>query len=384
MARDRFMNTERWRTVMRRAGFDAAVLASPSAIFYTTGALLPAQLKASPSLAARLVDDRPAFAVVGEDGDAVLLVSTRDAPAARRETWATRVEVYEDRIGSPVDRLRDLLESMGLVGGHLGVEFRYVTAAHMRALSERLVGTRLDACDDQLTEIRAVKTRPEMEMLQQAGEATAEAIWRGFQGSGPGDTEKAVADRIGAALMDLGADDIYLAVLGAGENSLHAHNKPGDRTLKAGDIVRTDYGGKFDGFASDVARMGVVGPPSQAQTDLYRKCREVQLETIRGMRPGVEAREVYRRCGQLFERAGLSLRFPHVGHAFALGGHDYPMLHPGDATPLEADMIFYVEPIYADPVLGLIQIEDLVQVTPAGGKVLTGARDNNSLWVIPR
>ena len=74
--------------------------------------------------------------------------------------------------------------------------------------------------------------------------------------------------------MRLGADDIYLSVLGAGENSLHAHNKAGERKLKKGDIVRTDYGGKFNGFASDLARMGVVG--SQVpQADLYKKCRSV-------------------------------------------------------------------------------------------------------------
>lgn len=368
---------------MRGSGFDAAVLASPSSIFYATGALLPAQLKASPSLAARLVDDRPAFAVVGQDGDATLLVSSRDAPSARRETWASRFETYDDLTGVPVEQLVALLDSMGLTGGRLGVEMRYVTASQMSALSNRLPGTRMEPCDDHLTKIRSVKTQIERELLQKWGEATAEAIWLGFQASRVGDTEKKVADNIAAALIDMGADDIYLAVLGAGENSLHAHNKPGHRTLKRGDIVRTDYGGKFDGFASDVARMGVVGPASPEQAALYRKCRDVQLETIHGMKPGLEAREIYIRCGQLFEKAGLSLKFPHVGHAFALGGHDYPMLHPGDTTPLEVDMIFYVEPIFADPKLGLIQIEDLVQVTPDGGKMLTGSRDNNSLWVIP-
>jgi Xaa-Pro aminopeptidase len=33
--------------------------------------------------------------------------------------------------------------------------------------------------------------------------------------------------------------------------------------------------------------------------------------------------------------------------------------------------------------IGLIQIEDLVQVTENGPKLLTGARDNNVLWPIP-
>jgi len=383
MPRENFTHTARWRSIIGASGFEAVVLASPGAIFYATGALLPAQLKSSPTLAARLVDDRPAFAVIREDGEGVLLVSHRDAPSVRRETWIGRVESYDERGGNPVARLAELIGQMDLRNSCLGIELRYITAAQMRALSRELPGAQMTACDDHLTRIRAVKTPAEIKILIQAGELTAEAIWDGFQASRAGDTEKAVADRIGAALIDKGADDIYLAVLGAGENSLHAHNKAGERRLRAGDIVRTDYGGKFDGFASDLARMGVVGEPSNEQAGLYSRCRHVQVETMRSMRPGREARDIYFECGKLFEEAGLSLKFPHIGHAFALGGHDYPMLHPGDTTPLETDMIFYVEPIFADPRLGLIQIEDLVQVTPEGGKILTGARDNNSLWVIP-
>jgi Xaa-Pro aminopeptidase len=368
---------------MGRSGFDAVILTSPNAIFYATGALLLAQLKASPALAARLVDDRLSFGLIREGGDGMLVVSNNDADVIRDQTWAGHVEVYDDTGARPIEKLADLVEQQGLADGLLGVELRYMPAAQMRELEARLPRARFQACDDHLTTIRAVKTPAEIAILQRAGEVTAEAIWQAYQNSRPGDTEKSVADRVGEALINSGADDIYLAVLGAGENSLHAHNKPGERTLRVGDIVRTDYGGKFDGFASDLARMGVVGKPSVEQSDLYKKCRGVQLETMHAMRSGLEARDIYNLCKKCFERVGLALNFPHVGHAFAFGGHDYPMLHLYDRTQLEVDMIFYVEPIFADPRLGLIQIEDLVQVTPSGGKVLTGARDNNSLWIIP-
>src|SRR5690242_12585548 len=138
MPREKFMHTARWRSVMGASGFEAAVLASPSAIFYATGALLPAQLKSSPTLGARLVDDRPAFAVIPEDGDGVLLVSSRDAPSVRRETWVGRVESYNEHTGNPVAQLVELLDQLGLRSGRLGVELRYFTAAQMRTLSQAL------------------------------------------------------------------------------------------------------------------------------------------------------------------------------------------------------------------------------------------------------
>jgi Xaa-Pro aminopeptidase/Xaa-Pro dipeptidase len=378
-----FMNIPRWRDALARARLDALLLASPNAIFYATGALLPPQLKSSPSLAARLIDDRPAFALVNADGEAVLLVSDRDAAGAAQHAWVSRVETYPEREGTAVARLAELVRAASLTTSRLGVELRYVTAIQMREVADALPQAKLEPCDDLLTHVRAVKTPIEIEVLTRAGEATAEAIWQAFQASRPGDSEKSLADRIADALFDLGADDIYAAVVGFGENSLHAHNKPSVRRLRAGDIVRVDYGGKFNGFASDLARMGVCGRPSAAQTELYAKWRGVQLGTMRAMRPGVRAQEVYAHCGELARAVGLDLRFPHVGHSFALGGHDYPMLHPHDTTVLEPDMIFCVEPVYPDPHLGMIQIEDLVRVTPDGGLLLTGSRDNNQLWVLP-
>jgi Xaa-Pro aminopeptidase len=312
-----------------------------------------------------------------------LVVSDRDARAVARDTWVKRLATYEERIESPVRVLRDLILDAGLARGRVGIERKYVTAAHMLELTTDLPQLALKPGDDLLTHVRAVKTPHETAILQRAGRVTAEAIWRGFQSSKAGDTEKTVSDRIAAALFDLGADDIYLAVLGTGANTLHAHNKPGEARLQAGDLVRVDYGGKFDGFASDLARMGVVGSPSPAQADLYRRCRDVQLETIRQMRPGMRAQEVYFRCQDLYRQVGLDFRFPHMGHAFALGGHDYPMLHPGDTTELEPDMVFYVEPVYADPTIGMIQVEDLMRVTESDGELLTGDRDASALWRIP-
>ena len=383
MARLNFTNTKRWREVMGRSGFSAVLVTSPNAIFYTTGALLPAQLKASPSFAARLLEDRSAFALIPADGEPILVVSSRDFPLVSAETWARRVESYEEVSGEAIEVVRAIIAELHLEADQIGIEAAYTTAADLRALRAALPSVRFIPCDAELNLVRAVKTPFELEILQNAGEITAEAIWSGFQSSREGDTEKDLADRIAAALFDLGADDIYLAVLGAGENTFHAHNRPGQRRLDRGDLVRTDFGGKFDGFASDLARMGVVGEPTRAQADMYRMCREVQLATIETIRPGVEARSVYANCSRLFSERGFQLKFPHVGHAFALGGHDYPMFYPGDKTPIEVGMLFYVEPLMDHPDIGLIQIEDLVHVTADGPKILTGSRDNNSLWSIP-
>jgi Xaa-Pro dipeptidase len=383
MPRQKFLNVDRWRELTAKAGLAAVVVASPSTILYCTGALLPTQLKASPNLSSRLVDDRVAFAVVVPNQEPILIVSSRDEPAVRNDTWASGILLYDDVRGSAVAVLQDCLLGLRLGGERVGVESAYATARDMKILREGLPSIRFVPCDAELNMIKAVKTPVEIEILQKAGEVTAEAIWHGLQVTKVGETEKDLADRIAAGLFDRGADDIYLTVLGAGENTFHTHNKPGARKLEKGDLIRMDFGGKFDGYASDLARMGVVGKPSQAQSDMYKACREVQLATMDTIRAGTEARQIYENCRQFFAKAGFTLKFPHVGHAFAMGGHDYPMFFPKDTTVIETDMIFYVEPIMSKPEVGLIQIEDLVHVTARGPKVLTGARDNNLLWSMP-
>ena len=61
----------------------------------------------------------------------------------------------------------------------------------------------------------------------------------------------------------------------------------------------------------------------------------------------------------------------HVGHGIGLRNHEAPFLDVGDHTPVEAGMVFTIEPgVYTDDIGGF-RHSDTVVVTDAGIDILT-------------
>jgi Xaa-Pro aminopeptidase len=64
-----------------------------------------------------------------------------------------------------------------------------------------------------------------------------------------------------------------------------------------------------------------------------------------------------------------------VGHGIGLETYDPPTLNAATATPLEPGMVFCVETPYYEHGWGGVQVEDAVEVTPGGARMLTRAPD---------
>ena len=92
--------------------------------------------------------------------------------------------------------------------------------------------------------------------------------------------------------------------------------------------------------------------------------------------------EVFFAVRDEFKRQGLPFSMPHVGHGMGIGLHEYPMLEPGNDTPLEVGMVINVEPmaLIASRREGY-HTEDLAAVTETGRRLLTPPQER--LLVIP-
>jgi Xaa-Pro aminopeptidase len=60
-----------------------------------------------------------------------------------------------------------------------------------------------------------------------------------------------------------------------------------------------------------------------------------------------------------------------VGHGIGLEAYDPPTLRAGDPTVFEPGMVFCVETPYYEWGWGGMQVEDLVEITDTGHRVLT-------------
>jgi len=144
--------------------------------------------------------------------------------------------------------------------------------------------------------------------------------------------------------------------------------------MAPGDAVVMDFGGRLDGYCSDITRTVTVGEPPVGFTDVYEVVRRAQQGAFEAIRPGISAQDVDRAARAVIGDAGYGESFFHrTGHGIGLEVHEPPYIVEGNGTPLETGMTFSIEPgIYLTGRFG-VRIEDIVAVTGDGAVRLNEA-----------
>jgi Xaa-Pro aminopeptidase len=69
-----------------------------------------------------------------------------------------------------------------------------------------------------------------------------------------------------------------------------------------------------------------------------------------------------------------------VGHGIGLEPYDPPTINAATSAPLEPGMVFCVETPYYEHPWGGVQVEDAVEITPGGARMLT--RSSQELQIV--
>jgi len=373
MTREKLMNVKEFEETLHASVFDAVVAVSQANVFYTSGAYIMTQAS---------IPDRLAMTVLPRGGDDALLVCNIEESLAREESWIEDVRSYVEFAETPMALLADALREKGLAEGRIGIEGRRLGAGYYQELSEALPKARLEVCDWLFDQVRSIKTKGEIERFGEAGRATERAIVEAFREARVGDTERDLLRVIKDKAALFGSTGIVFGTMAVADNSWQPHPAARDRALDRGDLVRVDFGASWEGYGSDVARMGVVGEPSKIQADTYKKVREVQRTTIEFMKPGVPACDVYNCVVETYSKFGIEYPGPHCGHGFGFEVHETPKLHPYNQRELRPNMLLCIEPVHFSEEVGGYQLEDLVLITETGSEILTNYEDTQELFVI--
>ena len=127
------------------------------------------------------------------------------------------------------------------------------------------------------------------------------------------------------------------------------HGIPGDKVLRAGDIVNIDITVIKDGFHGDTSRMFLVGePPIQARR-LCEVTYECMWKGIAQVRPGARLGDIGHAIQRHAESHGFSVVREFCGHGIGRVLHEEPqVLHygkPGTLDELVPGMTFTIEPM---------------------------------------
>jgi methionyl aminopeptidase len=132
-------------------------------------------------------------------------------------------------------------------------------------------------------------------------------------------------------------------------NHVVCHGVPGDKRLKAGDILNIDITVIKDGFHGDTSRMFFVGPASIQARRLCEVTYDCMWRGIRAVRHGARLGDIGHAIQTHAERQGYSVVREFCGHGIGRKFHEEPQVlhygHPGTGMQLQRGMIFTVEPM---------------------------------------
>ncbi len=352
---DHAARLERARALMTARGLDALLLSVGADLPYFTG------YRAMPL-------ERLTMLVLPTRGPATLVVPALEAPRVVPRPEAFAVEPWEET-GDPVAMVAGLCGP----GRHLAVGDT-TWAVFLLALQERLPGASFVAASTLTRELRMRKEAGEVELLRQAGEAADRVVAR-LDGTGfSGRTEGQLSAAIAAMVVEEGHETATFSIVASGPHGASPHHEAGERVIREGDAVVLDFGGRRQGYHSDITRTFFVGEPSARFLEVYEVVRAAQEAGVAAAGPGVPAQEVDRAARRVIAAAGFGPFFMHrTGHGIGLEEHEAPYIVEGNAEPLAPGMAFSVEPgVYLPGEFG-VRLEDIVVVTPNGAASLNAA-----------
>lgn len=310
-----------------------------------------------------------------------LFLATRDD--ARLVVPHLNANQVESHTGMSSLRWTDEQGPQGALAQALG-ELRYKSGGVLAAddtmhasdlilLQDAAKPARTVAGDQVMSRLRAYKSDYEVELLARAAEQADRALLAGVQACKPGTSEREVADVITAYFARDGAEHVDFTIIGAGSNGAFPHHLSSDRKLQQGDTIIIDIGATLNGYKSDVTRVVQLGEPSAEVRRAYDLVKEANQRGREAVKAGIRARDVDRATREPIDRAGMGEYFFHrTGHGLGIEEHEPPWISEASETVLEPGMVFSIEPgMYFAGKFG-IRIEDIVVVTQAGSRCLTG------------
>jgi Xaa-Pro aminopeptidase len=292
--------------------------------------------------------------------------SRREVPDLERVTY---LQGLEDPLGETCARL-------GVT--RLGFESDALTVRQHERMTAKLPGVQLVAVADEVERQRWVKDPEEIAHLRSAQAVTDQAFEDVMEYLAVGQTERGVALELERLLRRDGADGLaFDSIVAFGENAAEPHHEPSHRMLEEGDVIKLDFGALWEGYHADFTRTIAFGSPASELKKIHDVVREAQQAGIDAVAAGVAGPSVDEAARAVITDAGYGEYFLHgLGHGVGLEIHEGPRLGRGIDHVLPAGAVVTIEPGIYIPGLGGVRIEDMVEVTDDGCRVLgTSVRD---------
>ncbi len=255
----------------------------------------------------------------------------------------------------------------------VGFESESLTVAFFRTLSDLMPEVELVPLGQELSTLRIVKDKNEIDTIERASEIASEALSRILGTLEPGLSERQVAVDLEIAMLRAGADDkAFDFIVASGERGALPHGKASGKEICSGELVTIDFGALYQGYNSDETVTVAVGKPDGKQREIYSIVKDAHDLALESVKPGISFKDLDGKARDHIQSKGFGDYFGHgLGHGVGLEIHEKPVVSYRGEGLVEEGMVFTIEPGIYIPGWGGVRIEDTVCVTSDGCRVLT-------------
>jgi Xaa-Pro aminopeptidase len=311
--------------------------------------------------------ERLTMLVLPRDDDATLVVPRLEAPRVVEQPGVFTVRPWNET-DDPIDIVAGLAKGAGTaaIGDKTWARF-------LVDLSNAMPATTFRRANGVVGPIRMRKDAAEIAALRAVG-AAADRVAVQLQSGAialAGRTEAAVSADISRRLLAEGHERVNFAIVASGPNGASPHHEAAGRVLSRGDVVVCDFGGRMDGYCSDITRTVAVGEPSAEIAEAYAVLQAAQQAAVAAAVVGTTCEAVDAVARSIITDAGYGDRFIHrTGHGIGMEEHEDPYIVAGNVLALEPGHAFSIEPgIYTAGSWGM-RLEDIVVATPSGPEAM--------------
>jgi Xaa-Pro dipeptidase len=319
------------------------------------------------------LSERPIVALFAAGGLSLIIPQLEAQKVTSRADLEAQLFVWTDEEGCQGAFAR-ALDGLGLRGKTLGIDGMTMRVTEWLTFSQIDPSLKVHPVERELMRIRAHKMPDEVAAMRRAIAISEAALRQLLTEVHPGMSEKAIAARLEALMIQDGGDGLAFGTLvQSGPNSANPHGSTTDRVLQDNEYLLIDYGCTVDGYPADITRTFCFGRPSAEMQKIYDTVLRANEAAKAVVKPGLPCELVDKAARGVIEAAGYGQYFFHrTGHGLGLDVHEpVPQIASGVEYPLEPGMTFTIEPgIYVSG-LGGVRIEDNILVTDTGAEVLT-------------
>jgi len=344
---------------------------------------------------------QPAYLMVLPDDYALFVRSGMDF--VLRECPLDKDRIIAER--NIVNACRRMFPGQG-AGQKVGTELDRLTVLQARGLQSALRDRELVDFTPMVLAQRMVKDPEETQCVQLACRAVHEGHLAAVSCLHPGITELELAVRVEDAqrlaghagvfflrppdvLMGRGPvasgpnlreiSGVILTITGVGLDAAVPVG-PSRRVIERGDLVLVDIPACVGGYHADQTRMYCVGRPAEEALWLFERLREVADHLIESLRPGMTCDAAFHMARDRAHAVGIGkwfMTFPSgaaahfIGHGIGLEMNEPPILRKGGSDPLDEGTVFTLEMHVTHPGGTVLKLEDTVQLSSGGCRILT-------------